>query len=57
LTGSMAEPDPDQAKLDLQRHPALAALFPVKTAPLSVNTLAGIPHRQACLPLSGLRTI
>ena len=34
----MAEPDSGQAELDLQRHPALAALFPGEDGPIEFLT-------------------
>jgi hypothetical protein len=41
----MADRDPQQAELHLQRDSASPRCLAVKTAPLSVNTLAGVPHR------------
>jgi hypothetical protein len=42
----MGGADPALPELDLQCDSALAALSAVNTAPLSVNTSAGIPHRS-----------
>ena len=41
----MADPDSAQPELHLEGDPAVAALFAVNTAPLSVSTSAGTPQR------------